>query len=177
MLRGAKVTGEEEGKEEDTLGPGGREYPQANTRLTPSATRRGRGRVWGGFILLYFTSRAGPARPFPGVLGGGSGRTTQKVSSSGVLPCCEGVFTPRNLCPEAETWLLRLRRAENCGTSDQTHTHSGPSDWSTPTPSPPVEELEVELVPSSAQPSPAQLPSASQTHSFDGVASQHHAVH
>jgi hypothetical protein len=75
MLRGAKVTGEEEGKGEDTLRPASREHPQAKTRLTPSK-KAGQGMSWRtGFILLYFTSRAGPERPFTGVLemyGGGT---------------------------------------------------------------------------------------------------------
>lgn len=119
MLRGAKVTGEEGHTRASR-----REHPQANV---PSATRRGRAGGGGGgdefgdgSILLYFTSRAGPARPLPGVLGGGK---TQRVCRSGVLPCWEGV-SPLGICPEAETWLLRLQRAENCGTSDQTHTHT-----------------------------------------------------
>lgn len=70
MLRGEKVTGEEEGKEEDALGPGGREHPQANTRLTPSATRRGRERVWGWIYFIVFYLQGWARRPFPGVLGG-----------------------------------------------------------------------------------------------------------
>lgn len=102
MLRGAKVTGEEEGKEEDTLGPGGRAHPQANTRLTPSATRRGRGRVWGGFILLYFTSRAGPTRPFPGVLGGGAGGRHKRSLVVASYPAARA-FSPLGIS------VLRLR--------------------------------------------------------------------
>lgn len=73
MLRGAKVTGEEEGKEEDTLGPGGRKHPQANTRLTPSATRRGRERVWGWVYFIVFYLQGWASEAFSWSVGGGAG--------------------------------------------------------------------------------------------------------
>lgn len=72
MLRGAKVTGEEEGKEEDSLGPGGREHPQANTRLTPSATRRGRERVWGWIYFIVFYLQGWASEAFSWSVGGGA---------------------------------------------------------------------------------------------------------
>lgn len=55
MLRGAKVTGEKEGKEEDTLGPAGREHPPGQHQTDPLRHQEKAGSLggWIYFIVFY----------------------------------------------------------------------------------------------------------------------------